>query len=480
MKPLKGLDAAFLYLETEETPMHLAGFYILSPSEDGKVFDAAAFSAFVQSRLQVASIFRQKIVPAPLALAHPCWVEDENFDLENHLFHVAVPSPHTEAALRELAQKLYQKKLNRNRPLWEMYFIEGLQLTGFPPDSVGVLVKIHHAAIDGGSGAEILATFFDITPTPRPMPQDTWQPEKAPKGWQIAQQGLITSFWTKPLALNLFWWETLQKSWFTQLNAAQQQLNPPRPLMSAPKCIFNEKVSSSRVFDGISLALSDFKYIKNKLLGTTINDVVLAICAGALRNYLLERSALPNEPLVAMCPKSVRVPSEAGTLGNKVSAMLVSLATDQDNALQRLLTIHRNTQAAKVHSNALGIDELINLTPSGLTSALAHLYQYLKIAELHTPFCNLTITNMVGPPKTLYMNGMQMLRHYGLGPITHGMGLIVPVFSYDGQVLISAVSCPKMMPDVSHFLELIAEELTLLKTQLSKLEKIQDNERTND
>jgi WS/DGAT/MGAT family acyltransferase len=468
MQALSGLDASFLYLETDKTPMHVAGLYILSPSKSGKPFDIQDFKHFVQSRLQVSRIFRQKIIPAPFALSHPYWIEDENFDLDSHITHLAMPEASSQAEFLKLARQLFQKKLNRNRPLWEIYAIEGLCLEGYPKDAIGMIVKVHHAAIDGGSGAEIMATFYDLSPTPRTLPPDTWLPEKVPSGWEIAQKGMIKSFWTKSLEMNYFFLDSFQKTLTTQQQSSNQQLSPPIGVMSAPRTIFNGEVTNQRVFDGVTVSLADLKKVKNAFEGVTLNDVILSICAGALRRYLELFQVLPEESLIAMCPKSVRPDSEKGQMGNRVSAMLVSLATQEANPIQRLLQINENTQAAKVYSSAVNMDDLINLTPSGLTSAVAHLYQSLKVSKIHKPFCNLTITNIVGPPTALYMNGLKLLNHYGLGPITHGMGLIIAVFSYNNQVMISATSCPSMVTNMDLLMQFITEEMQILLKGIDK------------
>ncbi len=469
MQALSGLDASFLYLETSKTPMHVAGLYILGPSEAGKAFEIEAFRAFIQSRLQVARIFRQKIVSAPFALSHPYWVEDEAFDLDKHLTHLTLPAPGDQHMFLEMVQPLFEKKLHRDRPLWEMYVIEGFQDKAYPAGSVGVLVKVHHAAIDGGSGAEIMEAFYDASPLPRKMPPDTWKPEPTPTGWALAQMSMFKSMWTKPLQANYFLLDSLQRTLIQKENMpTHKEVSPPIALMSAPYTILNTEISEKRVFDGITVPLAEIQKIKNAFEGLKLNDVLLSVCAGAVRRYLDFCAALPKESLVAMCPKSVRPSQEKGKLGNRVSAMLVSLATDEPDPVQRLLRIHKHSISAKVHSSVIHLDEVINLSPSGLTSAVAHLYQSLKISKLHQPFCNLTITNVIGPPMPLYMNGSKLLNNYGLGPITDGMGLLIALFTYNQQVMISATSCPHIISDMGLLMQFISEEIAALQQAVSE------------
>jgi WS/DGAT/MGAT family acyltransferase len=475
MLQLTGTDAAFLYMETANTPMHIAGVYILAP--EGGNFDYPRFKQFVADRLQVSRIFRQKLVKAPFDITHPYWVEDAQFNMDNHITRIAVPHPGGDEEFMPLVSKILSRPLDMTKPLWEIYVIEGLEnLQNYPKGAYAVITKVHHAAIDGMSGAEIAGAFFDTEPTPRPLKKDTWKGEATPSTWQIAWQGIQASISTTPKTLASFLYNTAKNSIGVATQALQtQKAISTAPLVNVPRTIFNGKVSPQRAFDGVALPLAEIKKVRALVEGATLNDVILTMCSGALRRYLQERNALPEQSLVSFCPKSVRPEDQKSAMGNQISGMFVALATEEADPLVRLQKIHAKTSTSKLYSAALELDKAINLVPSMVESVAMNLYQTLHLSDYHTPFCNVTITNVPGPQLPLFMNGSEMLVNYGAGPITHGMGLIIPIFSYNGKVMISATVCKEMMPDVDKFVGYIAEELQIL---LALLPQKSQNEET--
>lgn len=467
MKQLLGLDAAFLYLETANAPMHIGGLLLLEPGNGAESFDFAVLRDFMASRLHVSRIFRQRLVHDPLHLGSPHWIEDEHFDLDNHLTRTRLAEPGGWAQLAALVAFELSQPLNRERPLWEMLYVDGLEaIPEVPAGTLAMISKIHHAAIDGGSGAEILGALFDLSPEPRPRPEAIpWKPETVPSDLELlARTGRNIA--AKPYALAGAVGRTMKGVAGMGAAWALKRIKPPPSPFTAPRTRLNVPVDKDRVWAGQRFALSRIKEIKQAVDGATVNDVVLAICAGALRDYLLAVDDLPARPLIAMAPVSVRAEGERGAMGNRVSAMLVSLATDEADPMKRLIAIHDSALRSKVHQKAIGADTLTDYTefvPFNVAALATRLYTSMGGAKLHRPVFNVVITNVPGPQEPLYMAGARLLAHYGMGPILDGMGLFMPVLSYAGSLTISAVSCRSILPD-------IARLTAGLETALSELE----------
>ena len=445
MQRLTGMDATFLYMETPSSYMHVAGLMILDPStvEGGLSMDDVR--AFYDSRLHLAAPFRRRLVEIPMGLHHPLWIEDPDFDLDYHLRHIAVPAPGGPKELAELASHLVKIHLDRERPLWECWIIEGLE-----GGNVGVLTKVHHAAIDGVSGNEITVAMLQLNPDDEPPPPtEEWQPDRIPT--EVERLGYAaTSLARQPFRLA----STVRRTAETALRTRQRNrlpdVDPPPGYFAAPRTSFNAALTPHRSFAFTSLSLSDVKNVKNEL-GVSVNDVVLAMCAGSLRHYLENRGELPEEPLVAMVPVSVRTEEQAGTLGNQVSNMLCSLATQYDDPIERLQAIHEGTQQAKEQLNAIGADTLTNwaeFAAPALAGRAARLYSRTRMADRHRPLFNVTISNVPGPPFPLYSNGARVVAHYPMGPIFDGGGLNITVMSYLDQLDFGLVACADLVPDV--------------------------------
>lgn len=463
MQQLSGLDATFLYIESNRAPMHVGGVYIFEPSKDNERFDYYQFRDFIESRLHISRVFRQRLVEAPLDMSHPYWIEDPDFDLEYHLQHVAIPQPGGSKELLDLAARIFSRTMDRKRPLWELTIAEGLNIEGIPPNSFALITKVHHAAIDGGSGAEMMGALLNPSPAKHPKDSDEhhyWESERIPTGIEIIARNYIKSVGT-PIKLAKYLYEAVGNTIDVAKEAITKWIEPPPMPFTAPTTLFNAPVTAHRIFDGANIPLEQIKKMKN-LANTTVNNVVLAICAGALRRYLKDKNNLPKKPLVAMAPVSVRSEEDKGSMGNKVSAMLVSLATNEDDPFKRLMLIHESATSSKVYSKAIGADKIMDLVPSELAALAARLYTRSKVVEYIRPIYNLVITNVPGPPVPLYMGGAKLLNHYGTAPLVDGAGLLMVVFSYAGNITISATSCRELMPDLDRFIENIyesAEEL---------------------
>jgi WS/DGAT/MGAT family acyltransferase len=446
MQRLTGLDAAFLYMETPTSYMHVAGLAVFDPADLPSGFSIDDIKALYDSRLHLAAPFRRRLVEVPLGLHHPIWIEDPDFDLDWHVRHIAVPSPGGIRQLCDLAAHLVSIPLDRNRPLWEMWLIEGLEHGYF-----AALSKVHHAAIDGVSGNEITVALLDITPEPRQVdpPDQPWEPERVPSEVEMLTYAM-SSLARQPLAAAKATRRTLEGVVALRRRSRQPDIEPPEGGGRAPRTSFNVALTPHRSFAATSLSLSDVKMVKNAF-GATVNDVVLALCGGALRGYLDSLDEHPDGPLVAMVPVSVRSEAEQGDMGNRVAQIGVSLATDVDDPEARLRRIHEHTQYAKAQLQAIGADTLTNwaeFAAPALLGRAVRLYSRTKMADRHRPLFNVTISNVPGPPFPLYSAGSRMVANYPMGPIFDGGGINMTVMSYMDNLDFGIVACSDLVSDV--------------------------------
>jgi diacylglycerol O-acyltransferase / wax synthase len=446
MQRLTGLDASFLYLETPTSHMHVAGLAVFDPSTVEGGLSIERVREVYGSRLHLAPPFRRRLVEVPLGLHHPLWIEDPDFDLGYHIRHIAVPSPGGARELAELASHLVALPLDRTRPLWEVWVIEGLE-----DGNIAVLSKVHHAAIDGASGNELTVALLDLTPEiAEHEPTEEWQPDRIPTDVELLGYA-AGSLARQP-------WRVLRATRKTASAAlalrrrgreAPDVAPPPAPF-TAPRTPFNHALTARRSYAYTSVSLPLAKAIKNHA-GCTLNDVILALCAGGLRRYLEGVGEVPDAPLVAMVPISVRSDDQRDSLGNQVTATLCSLATDIDDPLERLGAIHDGMGAAKAQHEAIGADTLqewVEFAAPALAGRAARLYTRMKAADRHRPLFNVTISNVPGPPFPLYSVGARMVANYPVGPVMDGAGLNMTVMSYLDQLDFGLLTCPDVVPDV--------------------------------
>jgi diacylglycerol O-acyltransferase len=455
MQQLSGMDASFLYFETGNAPTHIGSFaiYDQSTAPGGRV-TFKGILANVERRLHMARCFRQRLVKVPGDLDHPYWIEDPDFDLEFHVRHIALPHPGDWRQLCIQTARIHARPLDLSRPLWEMYVVEGLDnVDGVPPDSFAVLTKIHHCAIDGVSGAELTAAVHDTRPDAEPPPpDDEWRPERMPNALELAARTALNNI-RQPFRFARVMSQTIPPIARVLRQDASEEVEAAGPV---PRTRFNGTVSPHRVVEGRVFSLEEIRDIRKRVPGATVNDVVLAVCSGALRRYLQHHSELPHESLVAMAPISVRGEDQRGTGGNQVSAMSVTLFTQVADPLERLAKVQRGTQGSKATAEALGAHTMTDITqvlPGTLAGLAARLYSRLGLANRVKPFLNTVITNVPGPQVPLYFTGAKMVGLYGMGPVMDGMGLIHPVFSFSGRISISITACRKQMPDPSFYAE---------------------------
>ncbi len=466
MQQLSGQDASFLYFETPTTPMHIGGIMIYDPStvKGGKQGFKDILRA-IESRLHLARSFREKVVNVPFNLDHPWWVEDKHFDLEYHVRHIRLPEPGDWRQLCIQVARLHSRPLDLTRPLWEFTVVEGLDaIPGLPKGSYAIVTKIHHACIDGMSGVDLIEAIHDLEPQPAEIPKSKpWSGESDPNPMELLFRAQINNI-TQPFRFAEVMARTVPAMGRLGALFADRQLEPPR--FQPPRTRFNHQVTGHRVVEGRRFELATIRAIKNAVPGATVNDVVLALVGGALRRYLEDKQELPDQSLIAMAPISVRGAEGKNAMGNQVAAMTVPLGTEIADPLERLKSVHESAVTSKAMTNAVGAKLLTDYSqfiPSTTAALAARLYTEYGLAErMSVPF-NCVVTNVPGPQVPLYCAGARLVSQFGLGPIFDGMGLIFPVFSYCGWVMVSLTSCREMMPDPGFFGECLDESFEALR-----------------
>jgi WS/DGAT/MGAT family acyltransferase len=423
-------------------------------------------------------------VEVPFGLDHPYWIEDPDFDLDFHVRHIGLPPPGDHRQLSEQVSRIVARPLDRSRPLWELYVIEGLE-----GGLTAQLTKIHHCAIDGASGAELLTTLLDITPEPRKVepPRRAWRPEPEPTqlemlargSWAIAgtprkavRLGRQAIRHLPELATSLGFGELPGTSLLNRLTGRKPDPMLSQETVKAPRTSFNDRITPHRRFAFGSLSLDDVKDIK-KHLGVTVNDVVLALCSGALRRYLSERNELPPDPLVAMVPVSIRTEEQKGTFGNQVSAMTASLHTHVADPLERLRRIHESMRIAKEQHEALPaslLQDFAQFAPPAVAARAARVIARATVSNLMDVPFNVVVSNVPGPQFPIYGVGARLVANYPVSAINDGVGLNITVQSYDGSLDFGIIACRELMPDVWDLIDFLREALDELKEAVKGVE----------
>jgi len=467
MLQLSGQDASFVYLETPHTPMHIGSVGIYDPSTaPGGFVRFKDILKFIESRLAGARSFRQRLVRVPFDLDHPYWIEDPEFDIEFHVRHIALPKPGDWRQLCIQVARLHARPMDLNKPLWEFTIIEGLDnIEGLPPGCFALVSKVHHAAIDGMSGVEMSAAVHDLDASMTPREQaDDWQAEDMPHVADLLMRSYFNSL-RQPMKIV----ETIGRSLPGMAKLAATVSKGDVSLANtklAPKTRFNGKVSPHRVFDAVPFKLAEVRAIKDTLPDATVNDVILTVVGGALRQYLDGKCELPKESLTAMAPISVRDEKEKSALGNLVSAMVIPLGTHVADPMERLRYVHDQAVNSKAMTNAVGARALADysqLIPSGLAGLAARLYTRAGAANSHAPVFNTVVTNVPGPKVPLYFCGAKMLAMYGTAPVFDSMGLINPVYSYGDTIAVSFTADRDMMPDPENYAAALRGSFEALK-----------------
>jgi diacylglycerol O-acyltransferase len=473
---LSGIDASFLYLETPETPMHVAGltYFQLPEGFEGSFY--GHFRRFFESRLHTIPIFSKRLAPSLYDLDHPGWVDADDLDLDYHLRETALPAPGTEAQLEEVIGRLHANTLDRSRPLWQFYVITGLE------NGQGVLYsKVHHAAIDGGAGMAINKALYDVTAVPRevaPAPTKPAAPKPAPSS-PVAVDPVkgIADIMGNMMRQQLKMWEAAPAIMNAMTDAflakpgempkalgTLQSLVTQLPTLDAPKTPFNATITRERSYAARTISLDDAKAIA-KAGGAKLNDVVMAVCSGALRRYLQEKGQLPDKPLIAGVPISLREPGDTRQ-NNQVSGMLCQIATDIADPAERLAAIVRSSSQAKqlagTFRDAVPQDFAFVGAPI-LLQLVMLVYGRSGLADRLPMPMNVTISNVPGPPMPLYCAGAKVTALHPVSIAAHGAALNITVQSYMDALNFGLTADRRAVPDVGRLGDYLVEAADDLK-----------------
>jgi diacylglycerol O-acyltransferase / wax synthase len=450
MHHLSVIDGAFLHMESAEMPMHVGSMILFEPpaGEPGAWYEAV--KAHVASRMHLAPVFTRKLALMPFDLANPVWIADDDIDMDYHIRTTVLPKPGTMAQLEALAARLHSSLLDRSRPLWEFYVIEGLA-----DGRIGFYFKVHHAAVDGQAAVAMGQSIFDVTPEPRRV-----KPPRAARSnrYQLGVAELLSAALSNQLQ-QLVQLAKLMPPLASAAYAAAKKTIAERgtqtvgkgllsSLKQAPVTPFNTSITNQRVFAGVALPLAEVKAI-GKLHGASVNDMVLWLCSTALREYLRESRELPAQSLVAGVPISLRGEGDTSS-NNQVSGAVIELATQEADPQRRLAAIMAGTSAMKAQMGTFG--DLIpkdfpSLGSPWLLSGLASLYGRSRLAH-RLRVANVTISNVPGPQMPLYLAGAKMVGNFPLSIVVHGVALNITVQGYMGQLCFGLIACRRAVPDV--------------------------------
>jgi WS/DGAT/MGAT family acyltransferase len=483
MRQLTALDAQFLNVESPTTVGHVGSLVLIDPSTaPGGRWDLDSVRAVFEPRLHLAAPLRQRLVEVPLGLGRPYWTDDPHFDIEFHLRELALPSPGSREQLGEQVARIHSRQLDRSRPLWEAYVITGLE-----GGKGAFYSKIHHAAIDGVSGAEIVETIMDITVEPRDVPPEehAFVPRRMPSTVSLVQRG-VRQMAGNPAELL----RTVPKSlrYVDKLPGASnfpgaklvsgtaelvsRTWGESRPVadtreIKAPRTPLNGTITAHRRFSFGSVPLEDVKRVKRHF-EMTVNDVVMAMTASALRRWLLDHDALPSVPLVAAVPVSIRTGDQSGSNGNQVSVMLAELPTHLADPRERMAFMRDSMLDAKKAFDAVPaslLQDLSALIPTALSGLAAR--ALFKLATVPGVLFNLFVSNVPGPQLPLYVAGARVVGIFPVSAVTDMTGgLNITLFSYDGNLDFGLIACREMVPDVWRLIGYLEEALAEMTSLL--------------
>jgi diacylglycerol O-acyltransferase / wax synthase len=469
VKQLSGLDEQFLAMETRTVFGHVGSVCILDPTTTTEDYTLDHVTRAIAARLPLVPLFRRRLVEVPLGLDQSYWIDDPDFDIEFHVRELALPKPGSDRQLSDQVARLHARPLDRSRPLWELYLISGL-----PKGKVAIYNKIHHAAVDGVSGGDILSALLDLTPEGRPAPveEEPFVGERLPGTWELLarsarsalrQPGHAVRVATDLIRSTPAIAGALKGPLATLLPGHSDQADDlllPGVRLRAPHTPFNANITAHRRWACTDLPLAEVKSIR-VATGLTVNDVVMALCAGALRRWLLDHDALPASALVAAVPVSVRTESQQGALGNQVSMMFAGLPTHLDSSADRLAAVHLAMGVAKEQHDAIPASLLADVSEFALpvlANQAWRLSARLRLFERVSPY-NVIISNVPGPNVPLYLAGAKLLAYYPVSAITDGQGLNITVMSYCGTMYFGLVACRELMPDLDKLAGYLRAEL---------------------
>lgn len=458
MERMTGMDAAFLAMETPAHPMHTLKLFVLEPLAGGTRIDRAELPRRLARHLHRVPEARHRVLEVPLGLHHPHWIEDPDFDLGAHLRHAEVAPPGTSRELDRLVGEIAASPLDRRRPLWELWVIEGLT-----DGRIAALLKIHHALADGLTVAERLPALLSGAPEPVPSPEAApWSPD-APPGLVPLVSRALSDRLAGALALPGLVRRTGRGLLDKLRHRDAEPVRSPLPLLDAPTSPLNRSLRAGRSFASATLPLEDVRAVK-VAFGVTVHDVVLALAAGALRAFLLEEGALPTRPLIASVPTAEHGgPARAG--GNHVSSLFVSLETHREDPVERLRSIHAGASAAKHAHQRFGGDLLeawAEHLPSRALGWALRGWARSGLSDVVPPPLNAIVSSVPGPSAPLYLPGYRLAAIHSVGPILEGIGVNVTAWSYLDRLHVGVLGCTEHLPEPHRLTGAMAGELSAL------------------
>jgi WS/DGAT/MGAT family acyltransferase len=472
VKQLSGADSMFLQFERGNNFMHVASLALYDPSTaEGGGVRFKDVLRFFASRVAQFPQFRRRLVTLPLSLDRPYWVEAASIDVEFHVRHIALPHPGDWRQLCIQVARLHSRPLDRSKPLWEAYVIEGLHnVAGLPPGSFALYTKLHHSIIDGESGTELMKALHSLTPAP--IDFDAVEAHSAATVYHSDPEPSMPGLYARAMLHNVSRVPTLAKfSLQTARKVAElgaealttfrregegSVLASVRSLLAGdlstlvprmpPQTRFSGDVSAHRVFEAVSFPLAEFREIRKQVPRATINDQFLCIVGGAVRAYLSDKNELPDAAMVAMVPMSLRGTEKGGDHGNQVGFTLMPVHSEVEDPIERLREIVESAEKSKRVSDAIGKElarDLLENTPAIVADPL--------LRNVQVPRIGLVVSNVRGPDVPLYMAGAQLVNYVPISIVIDGLGLNVTAFSYAGRMWICAVSCREMLPDPAFF-----------------------------
>ena len=475
MDQLSPQDAQFLYMESDDNLTHVTSIGVFDPTTvpGGEVVRFKDIIEHVRSRLHMNPLFRRKLVRVPLELDFPYWVDDESFDIENHVLHGRRPKPGDWRQFCIHMARYHSRPLDMRRPLWEMYVVEGLgNVDWLPKGAYAIATKIHHAAVDGKSITDFFGAMADIDNKGTPaIPLNTARLTRSPQP-SLLDMGVRAAWHTVRSPVGMI--DAVMRATPSIYNMAAGALNKDkRKRSSVPDTRFNGQVSAHKMFDAMRAKLDDLKAIRLAVPGSTINDVVLAVCGGGLRHYLEHHGELPSKSLVAWVPINARTsagsPNDAP--GNRVTSMTAPVFTDVEDPVERLEHVMHATQkskAAKSGVSARLMTDLSQHVPAATQVIASRLVLRTGGAQ---KMCNLFISNVPGPQLPLYMTGALQVGAFGMAPLANGMGLFIATPSYNGIVSFNVTSTREVMPDIQFFIECLQKSLDEFKSAIKPAAK---------
>lgn len=484
-RQLTSLDAQFLAIESSTHYGHVGGLVVVDPStRPSGELRLEDVTELLAERMHLLPVMRWRLAEVPLGLDRPYWVEDPDFDLEYHLRELALPPPGDDRRLAEQVARIASRHLDRSRPLWELYLIQGLE-----GGRCGILTKMHHAMIDGMSGAEIMGVLFDLEQggreIPPPDPDVEEGDDELPGSLELLGRGIaalplqpvhalrklpatLPHLDVAPSILGLPGAETISRYASRARNVIGGGADGEiveRPRHRAPHTPFSGRISAHRRFSFGSMPLETVKDVKNKL-GVKVNDVVVGLCAGAVREWLLANDALPSEPLLAQIPVSVRTEEQIGTYGNRISVMIVPIPTDEPDPVQRVLRARDAMSAAKDRHKAMPaelLQDAANFIPPAINARAARVALQLGTQQRMRPLYNLVISNVPGPPFPLYLGEAEVKANYPVSVVTDGAGLNITVMSYRGSMDFGLIADRDQVPEIWELIGALKRDLAAIE-----------------